>query len=120
MARLVPQPSPIEAAGDPPKEIREYIGLVNTGTAAVSVAKMNSPGGWLEPPQTPEFSEYTLVLKGELEARLGDRVLAVRAGQALIVEAGETVQYATPGPEGAEYVSVCVPAFSPGTVHRRE
>ncbi|MDD5037078.1 MAG: hypothetical protein PHE55_20315 [Methylococcaceae bacterium] len=116
MAKLVEKPTIINAEGHPPKEIQEYIGRVNTGTTEVSIAKMISPAGWTEPGQTPQFSEYTLVLKGSLHARFEDRELVVKAGQAIVVQAGEWVQYHTP--EGAEYIATCIPAFSPQTVNR--
>lgn len=115
-ARLIEKPTVIHAAGQPPKEIREFIGRVNSGTAEVSIAKMTSPPGWKEPGQTPQFNEYTVVLKGTLVVNTRDGSLSVHAGQAVIVPAGQWVQYQTP--QGAEYVAVCVPAFSPGTVHR--
>jgi quercetin dioxygenase-like cupin family protein len=116
MAHLIEKPTTVKAAGNPPKEILEFIGLVNTGTAEVSIAKMISPAGWKEPGQTPEFTEYTVVLRGSLRVKLKDRELIVRAGQSVMVEAGEWVQYDTP--EGAEYMAVCLPAFSPLTAHR--
>jgi mannose-6-phosphate isomerase-like protein (cupin superfamily) len=116
MARLIEKPAVVTAEGTPPKEIREFIGLANTGTTEVSIAKMISPAGWSEPGQTPEFNEYTMVLKGSLHVKLKDRELIVKAGQAVMVDAGERVRYSTP--EGAEYIAVCVPAFSPETVHR--
>ena len=111
MPALVPAPTRIEAAGNKPKIIEEFIGRVNSGTTAVSIARMRSPQGWLEPPQTPLFDEYTLVLNGLLRVthRSGD--IDVRAGQAVIAYRGEWVQYSSPGPEGAEYIAVCVPAF---------
>jgi len=114
----VPAPSRVTAAGTKPKLIDEYVGRVSTRTDAVSVAHMRSPAGWEEPGQTPEFDEYTVVLRGRLRVRHRDGVLDVRAGEAVIARAGEWVQYSTPEPEGADYVAVCVPAFSPGTVHR--
>jgi len=117
MAKLIEKATLIEAAGSPPKRIEEFVGRVNSGTERVSIARMKSPAGWEEPGQTPEFDEYSLVLAGTLHVRLGDRELDVRAGQAVIVPKGEWVQYSTPG-EGAEYISVCLPAFSPRTVHR--
>jgi mannose-6-phosphate isomerase-like protein (cupin superfamily) len=118
VAKLIEAPAVVEAAGNKPKVIEEYVGRVRSGTAAVSIARMRSPPGWEEPGQTPEFDEYTLVLRGMLRVstRAGD--LDVRAGQAVIVNGGEWVRYASPGPEGAEYVAVCLPAFSPATVHR--
>ena len=114
MAKLIEAPAVVEAAGNKPKVIEEYVGRVRSGTAAVSIARMKSPPGWEEPGQTPEFDEYTVVLR--VSTREGD--LDVRAGQAVIVRGGEWVRYASPGPEGAEYVAVCLPAFSPATVHR--
>jgi mannose-6-phosphate isomerase-like protein (cupin superfamily) len=118
MPTLIPQPAVIRSAGNKPKLIEEYVGRVNSRTASVSVARMQSPGGWLEPGQTPEFDEYTVVLRGVLRVTTRDGVLDVRAGQAVIAHAGEWVQYSTPDPDGAEYVAVCVPAFAPETVHR--
>jgi len=114
--KLIETPTVIKAAGNPPKEIREYIGRVNTGTTEVSIAKMISPAGWSEPGQTPRFNEYSLVLKGSLHVTLKDRKIVVPAGQAIMVQAGEWVQYHTP--EGAEYIATCIPAFSPKTVNR--
>ena len=118
MATLIQKPMTIQAAGEPPKLIEEFIGRVNSGTAAVSIARMKSPSGWSEPGQTPEFDEYTVVLRGSLHVKLKDRQFDVGTGQAIIVKAGEWVQYSTPSPEGAEYVAVCIPSFSPKTVHR--
>ncbi len=118
MPTLVEGPTVIHAAGNKPKIIEEYVGRVNSGTQSVSVARMRSPAGWEEPGQRPEFDEYTLVLRGMLRVEHAGGVLEVRAGQAVIVHAGEWVRYASPEPEGAEYVAVCVPAFSPETVHR--
>jgi quercetin dioxygenase-like cupin family protein len=118
MPRFVSKPTIIPAAGQPPKIIEEFIGRINSKTAAVSIAKMTSPSGWRKPGQTPEFDEYTVVLKGELEIETRDAVCKVAAGQAVIVQAGEWVRYGTPGPDGAEYIAVCLPAFSPDTVHR--
>ncbi|HWS55739.1 MAG TPA: hypothetical protein VN228_16490 [Pyrinomonadaceae bacterium] len=118
MPALVNAPSVVEAAGSKPKLIEEFVGRVNTGTEAVSVARMRSPGGWEEPGQTPEFDEYTVVLRGLLRVATREGTMDVRAGQAVITRRGEWVQYSTPEPEGAEYVAVCVPAFSPETVHR--
>jgi mannose-6-phosphate isomerase-like protein (cupin superfamily) len=112
------QPTVIEAAGNKPKRIEEYVGRVNSKTAAASVARMKSPSGWLEPGQTPDFDEYTVVLKGSLRVTSKQGVIDVAAGQAVITHKGEWVQYSTPGPEGAEYVAICLPAFSPDTVHR--
>jgi quercetin dioxygenase-like cupin family protein len=116
MPTLVKSPTIVQAAGNKPKVIEEFVGRVNTGTAALSVARMTSPAGWVEPGQTPEFDEFTLVLRGSLRVTARDGVLDVAAGQAVIARAGEWVQYDTP--DGAEYVAVCLPAFSPQTVHR--
>ena len=119
MPRFIETPTTIEAAGSKPKIILEYVGRVNSQTDSMSLARMKSPSGWVEPGQRPEFSEYTLVLGGELQVRSEDGTVAtVKAGQAVIAEPGEWVQYSTPGPAGAEYVAVCLPAFSPDTVHR--
>ena len=118
MARLISKPTVIPAAGQPPKIIAEFIGRVNSSTSAISIAKMTSPSGWREPGQTPEFDEYTIVLKGELQVETRDTVHKVAAGQAIVANAGEWVRYSTPGSAGAEYVAVCLPAFSPETVHR--
>jgi quercetin dioxygenase-like cupin family protein len=118
MAKLIPAPAVIPAAGEPPKIIEEFIGHVNSQTAAASIARMTSPSGWREPGQTPEFDEYTIVLRGELRVETREAVRTVKAGQAIIVNAGEWVRYSTPGPEGAHYIAVCLPAFTPGTVHR--
>jgi mannose-6-phosphate isomerase-like protein (cupin superfamily) len=118
MATFIETPTKIAAAGTPPKLIEEYIGRINTGTDAVSIAKMTSPSGWTEPAQIPEFDEYTLVLRGTLHVRLKTGEFDVHAGKAIIVKGGEWVQYSTPGRDGAEYIAVCIPAFSPATVHR--
>ena len=112
-------PTVITAAGNKPKLIREYIGRVNSETAALSIAHMQSPEGWVEPGQRPEFDEYTMVLKGELVVHVEDgHDIRVKTGEAIITHAGEWVRYSTPGAEGAEYIAVCLPAFSPDTVHR--
>jgi ethanolamine utilization protein EutQ len=118
MPTLVAQPTRISAAGTKPKLIDEYIGRVNTKTAGVSVAHMRSPQGWEEPGQTPEFDEFTLVLKGLVRVRHKGGEMDVTPGQAVIVHGGEWVQYSTPAEGGAEYVAVCLPAFSTETVHR--
>lgn len=118
MPSLIAQPTRVEAAGTPPKTIEEYAGLVNTGTREVSIARMSSPTGWQEPGQRPEFQEWTLVLRGTLAVEHEGGRLEVTAGQAVVVEPGEWVRYSTPYEGGAEYVSVCLPAFSPDTVHR--
>jgi fluoroacetyl-CoA thioesterase len=115
---LVDAPARVEAAGKPPKLIEEFVGRVRTGTEPVSVARMTSPPGWAEPGQTPDFDEHTLVLRGMLRVETRAGALEVRAGQAIQARRGEWVRYSTPGPEGAEYVAVCLPAFSPETVHR--
>ena len=111
-------PTVIEAAGNKPKRIEEFIGRVNSGDDMLSIARMKSPAGWVEPGQTPEFDEYTLVLFGLLRVTTRTEVIKVRAGQAVIVPKGQWVQYGTPGEDGAQYVAVCLPAFSPATVHR--
>ena len=118
MPRLITAPTVIAAAGNKPKRIEEYIGRVNTSTANVSVAKMTSPSGWQEPGQRPAFDEVTLVLRGMVRVESAAGVLDVRAGQAVVTSAGEWVRYSTPEADGAEYIAVCVPAFSPDTVHR--
>jgi len=118
MPRLIKAPTVIEAAGSPPKRIEEFIGRVNSGHDAVSVARMRSPSGWSEPGQRPEFLEVSVVLRGSLTVEHEGGTLVAGAGQAVVCEPGAWVRYSTPGPEGAEYVAVCLPAFSPGTVHR--
>ena len=118
MARLIEGPTTIEAAGNKPKLIEEFVGRVNSQTADVSIALMKSPGGWIEPGQTPAFDEYTVVLAGTLRVETNDGVFDVAAGQAVIAPKGEWVRYSSPDEGGAEYVAVCVPAFSPDTVHR--
>jgi ethanolamine utilization protein EutQ (cupin superfamily) len=120
MAKHVEMPTIIKAAGNKPKVIEEFIGRVNSQTADVSIARMNSPGGWLEPGQTPEFDEYSVVLRGMLRAQTKDGTIDARAGQAIMIPRGQWVQYSTPEAEGAEYIAVCLPAFSPATVHRDE
>ena len=118
MPTLIAQPTRIAASGNKPKLIDEYIGRVNSKTESLSVAHMRSPAGWSEPGQTPQFDEYTLVLRGALRVEHRGGTLEVAAGQAVIAHAGEWVRYSTPGPEGAEYIAICLPAFSPETVHR--
>jgi quercetin dioxygenase-like cupin family protein len=118
MPKIITSPKIIEAAGNKPKIIREFIGRVNSSNENISIAKMTSPEGWEEPGQTPEFDEYTLVLKGMLRVQTKENVFEVNAGQAIITYAGEWIRYSTPNPEGAEYIAVCLPAFSPETVHR--
>ncbi len=120
MPRHITAPSVIKAAGNKPKVIEEFVGRVNSKTEAASIARMKSPGGWSEPGQTPEFDEYTVVLKGMLRVEARGATIDVRAGEAIIVHSGDWVRYSTPGDEGAEYIAVCIPAFSPDTVHRDE
>lgn len=120
MPRVIDRPTVVAAAGTKPKRIEEFAGRVNSGHAEVSVARMVSPSGWQEPGQRPEFEEITVVLRGMLRVEHETGALEVRAGQAVVTAAGEWVRYSTPGPEGAEYIAVCLPAFSPGTVHRDE
>lgn len=120
MPTLIEKPTVIEAAGNKPKRIEEYVGRVNSGENRASVARMRSPSGWVEPGQRPEFDEFTLVLAGELTVEHEGGTTVVGAGQAIATAAGEWVRYSTPGAEGAEYIAVCVPAFSPETVHRDE
>jgi mannose-6-phosphate isomerase-like protein (cupin superfamily) len=118
MPRLIAQPTVIQAAGNKPKRIEEYAGRVNSGHAGVSVARMVSPEGWEEPGQRPDFEEITVVLKGLLRVEHKGGSLDVRAGQAVVASPGEWVRYSSPEPGGAEYVAICLPAFSPATVHR--
>ncbi len=118
MPTLLPAPTIVEAVGTKPKRIEEYAGRINSGHAAVSVAKMTSPSGWEEPGQRPEFEEITIVLRGALRVEHDGGEMWVRAGQAIVTHPGEWVRYSTPEPEGAEYVAVCLPAFSPDTVKR--
>jgi ethanolamine utilization protein EutQ (cupin superfamily) len=116
--RLIAAPTRITAAGNKPKLIDEFIGRVNSQESRLSIAQMRSPSGWVEPGQTPEFDEFTLVLRGELTVKYQGGVMTVAAGQAVITPAGAWVQYSTPHPDGAEYIAVCLPAFTPATVHR--
>jgi mannose-6-phosphate isomerase-like protein (cupin superfamily) len=118
MPTVIAAPSVIQAAGHPPKRIEEYAGRVNSGHAHVSVARMLSPSGWKEPGQRPDFEEITIVLRGMIRVEHDQGVMDVRAGQAVVTHAGEWVRYSSPGHDGAEYVAVCVPAFSMDTVHR--
>ena len=120
MPRLIAAPAVVAAAGTKPKKIEEFAGRVNSGHGQVSVARMTSPSGWLEPGQRPEFEEITVVLKGMVRVEHEGGVLDVHAGQAVVSAPGEWVRYSTPGLDGAEYVAVCLPAFSPATVHRDE
>ena len=118
MPTHIPGAKVIQAAGNKPKKIEEFVGRINSDTSTLSIARMNSPMGWVEPGQTPEFTEYTIVLKGTLRVTTKSRVLDVHAGEAVITHPGEWVQYSTPGEDGAEYIAVCTPAFSMDTVHR--
>lgn len=120
MPKLIEKPTVIDCVGTKPKQIQEFAGHVNSGHKTVSVARMISPSGWEEPGQRPEFEEITVVLKGTLRVQHESGALDVHAGQAVVTSPGEWVRYSTPGPEGAEYVAVCLPAFSPTTVHRDE
>ncbi len=120
MPTLIPQPTRIQSAGNKPKLIDEYVGRVNSKTSAASVAHMHSPQGWLEPGQTPAFDEFTIVLKGMLRVEHTEGFLDVHAGQAVVAHAGEWVRYSTPQEGGAEYIAICIPAFSMDTVHRDE
>ena len=118
MPKLIESPTIIEAVGNKPKIIEEFIGLVNSGHKKVSIARMKSPQGWVEPGQKPEFEEMTIVLKGMLKVESGTTNTQVNAGQAIITYPGEWVRYSTPNAEGAEYIAVCLPAFTPHTVNR--
>ena len=118
MPELIDTPSRVNAAGTEPKLIDEYVGRVSTGEQRLSIAHMRSPAGWEEPGQRPDFDEYTVVLDGRLHVEHEGGGLDVRGGQAVLVRAGEWVRYSTPAPQGASYVAVCIPAFSPDTVHR--
>ena len=118
MPRLIERPTVVQAAGNKPKQIQEFVGRVNTGHDGVSVARMVSPGGWVEPGQRPEFEEVTLVLRGMVRVEHEGGAIDVRAGQALVAAPGEWIRYSSPEPDGAEYIAVCLPAFAPATVHR--
>lgn len=118
MAQHLKHPTVIQAAGNKPKLIEEYIGRVNSDTSQVSVARMKSPSGWVEPGQTPEFDEYTVVLHGVLHIETREGSFDVKAGEAIVAPKGEWVQYSSPNVDGAEYIAICVPAFSIDTVHR--
>ncbi|MGA2742021.1 MAG: cupin [Bryobacteraceae bacterium] len=118
MPKLIEKPTIVASAGNLPKRIAEYFGRVNSADETVSVARMESPAGWIEPAQTPEFDEYTVVLRGLLRVETESALIDVKAGQAVAVHRGERVRYSTPEPGGAEYIAVCIPAFSPGLVHR--
>ena len=118
MPQHITSPSRIQSAGNKPKIIEEFVGRVNSKSVAVSIAHMHSPAGWEEPGQTPEFDEYTVVLKGMLRVSHRGGTIDVHAGQAVVINRGEWVRYSSPDPDGAEYIAVCIPAFSPDTVHR--
>jgi mannose-6-phosphate isomerase-like protein (cupin superfamily) len=118
MPQLIPAPTRVEAAGNKPIVIDEYVGLVNSHEGRVSVARIQCPAGWIEPPQTPEFDEYTVVLRGRLRVHSADGEFDVRAGQGILTRRGERVQYSTPGDEGADYIAVCLPAYSFEQAHR--
>ena len=118
MPRLIPAATRIKAAGNKPKLIDEYVGVVNSGHSSVSVARMTSPAGWQEPGQRPAFEEITLVLRGTVRLEHEHGTMDVTAGQAVVTAPGEWVRYSTPGADGAEYVAICVPAFTPGAVNR--
>lgn len=120
MPLIIDKPLIIQAAGNKPKQIEEYFGRVRSNSGTISIARMVSPDGWEEPGQRPEFDEYTVVLKGLLQVRTKEQVYRLKAGQAILVQGGEWVQYSSPDAEGAEYIAVCLPAFSPETVHRDE
>jgi mannose-6-phosphate isomerase-like protein (cupin superfamily) len=120
MPQWIEAPTRIPAAGTPAKLIDEFVGRVNSASAEVSIARMRSPAGWSEPRQRPEFTEYTVVLAGTVRVEHAAGAFDVRAGQAVIARPGEWVRYSTPGAEGAEYIAVCLPAFSPSSVHREE
>jgi mannose-6-phosphate isomerase-like protein (cupin superfamily) len=118
MPKFIEAPSIIKAAGNKPKIIEEYFGRVNTQTEDISIARMKSPEGWVEPGQTPEFEEFTLVVRGTLNVKTKEGDISLKEGQAVLIKGGEWVQYSSPEPGGAEYISVCLPAFSPISVHR--
>ncbi len=120
MAQLIKTPTIIKAAGTKEKIIKEFFGMVNSGTSDLSIAKMKSPEGWEEPGQTPEFDEYTLVLEGKLQVKTKNGMQIVEKDQGILIKKNEWVQYSSPFVGGAEYIAVCLPAFSPGTVHRDE
>lgn len=120
MAVIIDKPQLIEAAGNKPKQIEEYFGRISSKTPQISIARMKSPAGWEEPGQCPEFDEYTVILKGTLRVKTKGREFILAGGQAVLIRAGEWVQYSSPSEGGAEYMAVCLPAFSPDTVHRDE
>jgi len=118
MPLLIKSPTIVKAAGNKPKVIEEFIGRVNSGDSVLSIARMKSPAGWMEPGQAPEFTEYTIVLKGTVRVTTRTDFVDVKSGEAIVVQKGEWVQYSTPELNGAEYISICTPAFSPSLVHR--
>jgi ethanolamine utilization protein EutQ (cupin superfamily) len=120
MAVHIKKPTRIKSAGNMVKIIDEFVGRVNSDTSNISIAKMQSPAGWEEPAQIPEFDEYTIVLKGSVQVKTDESTYIINAGEAFLSKKGEKIQYSTPDPEGAEYIAVCLPAFSPDTVHREE
>ena len=120
MARHIKSPTVIKSAGNKVKLIEEFVGLVNSGNSDISVAKMTSPSGWEEPAQTPQFDEYTFVLKGSMYVKTQNEEFVINENEVFIAHKGESVQYSTPGTEGAEYIAICLPAFSPDTVNRNE
>jgi mannose-6-phosphate isomerase-like protein (cupin superfamily) len=120
MAKHIQTPTQVKSAGNKFKLIEEFVGLVNSGNSDLSIAKMKSPSGWEEPPQTPQFDEYTFVLKGSMHVKTKDNTYIINENEVFIANKGETIQYSTPGEEGCEYIAVCMPAFSPDTVHRKE
>jgi mannose-6-phosphate isomerase-like protein (cupin superfamily) len=120
MAKIIEKPTIIKAAGNKEKIIKEFFGAVNSGNKDISIAEMKSPDGWLEPGQTPEFDEYTVVIDGELHVELKEKSFDIKAGQAILINKGEWVRYSSPNPEGAHYIAVCLPAFSPDAVYRDE
>jgi ethanolamine utilization protein EutQ (cupin superfamily) len=120
LAKHIKQPTRIKSAGNKVKIIDEFIGKVNSDTSEVSIAKMQSPSGWEEPAQTPEFDEYTVVLKGSMHVKTDDNHFIIRAGEVFVAKKGERIQYSTPDAEGAEYIAICLPAFTPQTVNREK
>jgi mannose-6-phosphate isomerase-like protein (cupin superfamily) len=120
MSQHIKNPTIIKAAGNKPKLIEEFVGMVNSKTSELSIARMKSPSGWTEPPQKPEFDEYTIVLKGTVHVKTSDAEFDINENEAFIAKKGVKVQYSTPEPDGAEYIAVCLPAFLPQTVHRQD
>lgn len=118
MARHIKSPTVVKSAGNKIKRIEEFIGMVNSGNSDISIAKMKSPSGWEEPEQTPQFDEFTFVLKGAMYVKTKNENFVINENEIFIAHKGETVQYSTPGPDGAEYIAICLPAFSPETVNR--